>query len=141
MTQGDSTRGASRKRPGLVTVAVVVMYAGGLAQIALGILTLFIRYVPDAPTGDIGLLVTLFGAGMILFGLFVIALASGVARGSRAARVSATVIMLLALALAVTDLVIVGDGDWSGVAVQIVSSAVVILPLWTGPGRRYFAPR
>jgi hypothetical protein len=124
-----------------VTFAVVVMYAGGLAQIALGILTLFVRYIPDAPTGGLGLLITLFGAGMILFGLFVIALASAVARGSRAGRVSATVVLLLALALALTDLVVVGDGDWSGVAVQLVASAAVILPLWTEPGRRYFAPR
>ena len=135
------TQSASRHRPGFVTVAVVVMYLGGIAQIALGILTLFIRYIPDAPTGDIGLLVSLFGAGMILFGLFVIALASGVARGSRAARVSATVVLLLAFALAIADLIVAGDGDWSGVAVQLVSSAAVIVPLWTGAGRRYFAPR
>ena len=135
------TQSASRDRPGFVTVAVVVMYLGGIAQIALGILTLFIRYIPDAPTGDVGLLVSLFGAGMILFGLFVIALASGVARGSRAARVSATVVLLLALALAIADLIVAGDGDWSGVAVQLVLSAAVILPLWTGAGRRYFAPR
>ncbi|KJC63296.1 membrane protein [Agreia bicolorata] len=117
------------------------MYLGGVAQIALGILTLFIRYIPDAPTGDIGLLVSLFGAGMILFGLFVIALASGVARGSHASRVSATVVLLLTLVLALVDLVVAGDGDWSGVAVQLVSSTAVILPLWTGAGRRYFAPR
>jgi len=135
------TQSASPVRPGLVTLAVVVMYLGGIAQIALGILTLFIRYIPDAPTGDLGLLVSLFGAGMILFGLFVIALASGVARGSRASRVSATAVLLLALVLAIVDLVVVGDGDWSGVAVQVVSSAAVILPLWTGAGRRYFAPR
>jgi heme A synthase len=135
------TQSASRARPGIVTFAVVVMYAGGVAQIALGILTLFVRYVPDAPTGELGLLVTLFGAGMILFGLFVIALASGVGRGSRAARLAASVVMILALALAVTALVVVGDGDWSGVAVQLVASAAVIVPVWMPPGRRYFTPR
>ncbi len=130
---------AGAKRPGPVTIAVVLMYIGGIAQIALGILAIFLRYTPEASAGAAALTVTLLGAAMILFGLFVIALASGVARASRAARTGATAVMLLGVALAVVDLVVAGDGDWSGVAVTSVVAVAVILPLWAGPGRRYFA--
>jgi hypothetical protein len=138
---GDMTQSASTARPGFVTFAVVLMYIGGIAQIALGILAIFLRYTPEASEGGTALVVTLFGAAMILFGLFVIALASGVARGSRASRLGATVVMLLGVLLALLDLLVAGDGDWSGLAVQVVASAAVILPLWTGAGQRYFAAR
>lgn len=129
------------RRPGLVTWAVVLMYIGGITQIGLGIVTVFLRYAPDVAAEGIALGVTLVGAGIILFGLFVIALASGVARGSRASRLGATVVILLGLALAITALVVADDGDWSGVTIQLVLVAAVILPLWVGPGRRYFAVR
>ncbi|MFB2581373.1 hypothetical protein ACEXQD_08980 [Herbiconiux sp. P15] len=133
------TQRAVRARPGSVTFAVVLVYIAGVAQIALGILAIFLRYTPEASEGETALAVTLLGAAMVLFGLFVIALASGVARGSRVSRTVVTVLMLLAVALAVVDLVVAADGDWSGLAVQLVVSALVILPLWLGAGRRYFA--
>ncbi|WP_240694933.1 hypothetical protein [Cryobacterium sp. SO1] len=129
------------RRPGLVTGAVVLMYIGGITQIGLGIVTVFLRYAPDVAAEGIALGVTLVGAGIILFGLFVIALASGVARGSRASRLGATVVILLGLALAITAMVVADDGDWSGVTIQLVLVAAVILPLWVGPGRPYFAVR
>ena len=130
-----------RPRPRWVTFSVVLMYVGGIVQITLGILTIFLRYVPDAAADGITLAVTLVGAGIILFGLFVIALASGVARGSRASRLATTVLMLLGLTLAVVDLIVTGDGDWSGVAIQLGLSAAVLIPLWLGTGRGYFAAR
>lgn len=133
-------RRGERSRPGLVTVAVVLMYIGGIAQIALGILAIFLRYTPEAQRDGIALAVTLLGAAMILFGLFVVALASGVARASRASRIGATVVMLLGVVVALLDLLVAGDGDWSGIAVQLVLSAAVIVPLWVGAGRRYFTP-
>jgi heme A synthase len=128
-------------RPGWVTLAVVLMYIGGILQIGLGILALFLRYDPDVEADGIAFAVTLVGTAIILFGLFVVALASGVARGSRAARVSATVLILLGWALSVVDLVIAADGDWTGVLLQTVLVAAVALPLWAGGGRRYFARR
>ncbi|WP_368496292.1 hypothetical protein [Herbiconiux sp. A18JL235] len=136
MTQTPSLR---RTRPGLVTLAVVLMYIGGIAQIALGILAIFLRYAPEASEGDTALVVTLLGVAMILFGLFVVSLASGVARASRMSRLVASILLVLAVLVAVLDLVVAGDGDWSGLAVQLVVSAAVVVPLWVGPGRRYFA--
>ena len=136
MTQTPSLR---RTRPGLVTFAVVLMYIGGIAQIALGVLAIFLRYAPEASEGDTALVVTLLGVAMILFGLFVVSLASGVARASRMSRLVASILLVLAVLVAVLDLVVAGDGDWSGLALQLVVSAVVVVPLWVGPGRRYFA--
>lgn len=126
-------------RPGGVTFAVVLMYIGGILQITVGILTIFLRYVPDVAADGIASAVTLIGAGIILFGLFVVSLASGVARGSRAARLAATIVILLGLVLTGVDLVVAADGDWTGVTLQLVLLAAVILPLWVGRGRRYFA--
>ncbi|MEO3941544.1 hypothetical protein V3C41_10750 [Paenarthrobacter nicotinovorans] len=133
--------GESRKRPGVVTFSVVLMYIGGIAQILLGILTIFLRYTPEAQSGGIALPITLLGAGMVLFGLLVIGLASGVARGSNAARRGATAVMLLGLVFAVLDLVIAADGDWSAVISQGIASVAVLVPLWVGRGRIYFEAR
>ncbi|WP_237715817.1 hypothetical protein [Arthrobacter sp. M2012083] len=135
------TTGESPKRPGVVTFSVVLMYIGGIAQIILGILTIFLRYTPEAQSGGIALPITLFGAGMVLFGLLVIGLASGVARGSEAARRGATAVMLLGLAFAVLDLIIASDGDWSAVISQSIATVAVVIPLWVGRGRRYFETR
>ena len=135
------TKGESPKRPGAVTFSVVLMYIGGIAQILLGILTIFLRYTPEAQSGGIALPITLLGAGMILFGLLVIGLASGVARGSEAARRGATTVMLLGLAFAVVDLIVAVDGDWSAVIVQSIATVAVVVPQWVGRGRRYFETR
>ncbi|NWL12508.1 hypothetical protein DM793_14650 [Paenarthrobacter nitroguajacolicus] len=117
------------------------MYIGGIAQIILGILTIFLRYTPEAQSGGIALPITLLGAGLILFGLLVIGLASGVARGSEAARRGATAVMLLGLAFAVVDLIVAADGDWSAVIVQSIATVAVVVPQWVGRGRRYFEAR
>lgn len=130
--------GERSQRPGTVTFAVVLMYMAGIIQILLGILTIFLRYTPDAQSQGVTLPITLLGAGMVLFGLLVIGLASGVARGSSAARQGATAVMLLGLAFAVLDLLVAADGDWSAVISQSIASIAVVVPLWTGRGRRYF---
>jgi len=135
------TTGESPKRPGVVTFSVVLMYIGGIAQIVLGVLTIFLRYAPEAQSSGITFPITMLGAGMVLFGLLVIGLASGVARGSEAARRGATAVMLLGLAFAVLDLIIAADGDWSAVISQSIATVAVVIPLWTGRGSRYFASR
>ncbi|TAJ49224.1 MAG: hypothetical protein EPO52_04565 [Herbiconiux sp.] len=123
----------------MVTFVVVLIYIAGIADIVLGVLTIFLRYLPETAADGIRLPVTLLGVGMVLFGLLLVALASGVARGSRAARTGATVVLLAGLALDVADLVIAADGDWSGVITQLIVCALVIIPLWVGSARRYFA--
>lgn len=122
-----------------MSFAVAVMFIGGIAQVALGILTIFLRYAQSVVDEGITLPVTLLGAGMILLGLFVIGLASGVARASRVSRLSATVVLLLGLLLMLVELAVSADGDWSGVLVQGAAAAAVVIPLWSRAGRRYFA--
>ncbi len=131
----------SARRPGIVTFAVVVLYVAGIAEIALGVLTIFLRYTPEAQAAGSTTPTTLLGAGMILFGLLVIGVASGVARGSRLARIGATVAIGLGLLVAIADLLVASDGDWSGVIVQALASAAVIPPLWSPPAARFFAKR
>jgi hypothetical protein len=128
-----------RVRPGWVTTAVVLLYIGAILQITVGILAIFLRYAPDAD--EVAFAITLIGAGIILFGLFMIGLASGVARGSRPARLATSAVILLVFALSLVDLFVAADGDWTGVTIQLVLMLAVLLPLWVGAGRRYFAPR
>ena len=135
------TTGERPKRPGAVTFSVVLMYIGGIAQILLGVLTIFLRYTPEAQSGGVALPVTLLGAGMVLFGLLVIGLGSGVARGSSAARSGGTAVMFLGLAFAVVDLLVAADGDWSAVISQSIATVLVVVLLWVGRGRRYFDSR
>ena len=57
---------------------MVLVYLSGLASVAIGILILLSRY--QVERAEV-LPVSLLGAGVILFGLLTIAVASGVARG------------------------------------------------------------
>ncbi|RFA12488.1 hypothetical protein B7R22_15315 [Subtercola boreus] len=133
--------GTRMRRPGVVTLVVVLTYVAGLFDVLLGILAIFARYLPDVIDDGEGirLVVTLVGAATLLFGLLTIALASGIARGDRVARWCVTGLLLLSFVLtAVYFIAHTGQGP-VGMIVQAVISAVVILPLWIGRGGRYFA--
>lgn len=73
----NATPDAAR-RPVIVSVAVAFVYLTGLLSILLGILVLLSRY-DQSSSGDI-LAVSLVGAAIILIGLLIIGIASGVAR-------------------------------------------------------------
>ncbi len=135
------TVSGSARRPGIVTFAVVVLYVAGIAEITLGVFTIFLRYTAEAQAAGSTTPTTLLGAGMIIFGLLVIGLASGVARGSRFARIGASVVIGLGLLVAIAELLVAADGDWSGVIVETLASAAVIPPLWSPPAARFFAKR
>jgi hypothetical protein len=124
------------KRPVTVTLVVIVLYALGVAQILLGIVGLFDRYESGVIGTGLAAATTIVAAGLILFGLFVIALASGVARGSRLSRTIVTVV--LALSIALDALTVIGS---SRVPVETVVEASVmalaILALWVPPASRY----
>ncbi|MCG7416816.1 MULTISPECIES: hypothetical protein [Microbacterium] len=123
------------RRPLPVTVAVVLVYVGGLANTALGVLVLLARYEVDAT--DV-LAVSLVGAATILLGLLTVAGGSSLARGSRLARNLLTayltlLVVLQILAVALTEL----DPT---IAVALLAAVVVIAAVWIPPAaRRYFA--
>ncbi|MFE5408592.1 hypothetical protein [Microbacterium sp. NPDC056569] len=124
----------ARRRPVVVTISVVLVYVSAFAAVLLGILVLLSRY--EAPRSDV-LPVSLLGAGIILFGLLLVAVASGIARGSRLSRLLATgylaiLIVLNAVTIATTD-----GWDWS-TAVQLAIEVLILVALWFPPGSRHF---
>jgi hypothetical protein len=128
----------AKSRPGTVTIAVVLLYLGGIAQMVAGTLTIFIRYTANASGGWVAETVTLLGAAIILFGLLVIALASGVARGSWSARLTCTIILLLGAIVTLASVSVSDGQDNVSAAVRVATAIAVILLLWLGAARRYF---
>ncbi len=123
-------------RPVPVTIAVVLVYLGGLASALFGILFLLARYAVEA--GDV-VDVSLVGVGIILSGLLSVAAASGLGRGSGLSRVFVTVLGAALIALQLWGLVI--DHHWSTWAVmQIVLYGAVIAVLWLPSAGRFFRP-
>ena len=121
-------------QPILVRVAVVLVYLSGLASVAIGILVLLSRYrVEPAEV----LPVSLLGAGIILFGLFTIAVASGVARGRRLARLLLTIYLAVQFVLHFVTIVTADTWDWTSAA-EMAIYVFVAAAVWTPPGSRYF---
>ncbi len=121
----------------LVTIAVVLVYVSAFANVGLGILVLLSRY--DVEESDV-LPVSLLGAGIILFGLLMVAIASALARGSTLARLLLTLYVGLLVALQVVT--IVTSDTWDAVAlIQLLVQIGVVVMLWVPPGSRYFSAR
>lgn len=130
---GTATPDAAR-RPVIVSVAVAFVYLTGLLSILLGILVLLSRYTQSS-SGDV-LVVSLIGAAIILVGLLIIGIASGVARGSRLSRIALTVYLAIqvplhALAIATADF------DWIA-AIQLALEIFTLAVLWLPPTNRFF---
>lgn len=122
-----STR--SRATTVVLTVSIVLVYLSALSSVALGILVLLSRYrVPE----ELVLAVTLVGAAIILLGLLMIAIASGLSRGSRFARLLITGYFGILVVLNVISIV---TADWDAFSVvQMIVQALVIAALWVPPG-------
>lgn len=123
-----------RGQPLVVTIAVVLVYVSGLLSTLVGVLVLLSRYqVPD----DDVLAVSLLGAGIILLGLLTIAVASALTRGSRLARLSLSVYLVVQVGLQIVTIITTDDWDWTEIA-QIVIEVLVLLAVWAPPGSRHF---
>jgi holin-like protein len=121
-------------QPVLVRIAVVLIYLSGFASVAIGILVLLSRYrVPEEEV----LAVSLLGAGVILFGLLTLAVASGVARGRRLARWLLTAYLAVQFVQHVFTIVRADTWDWTSIAV-IALYAFIAVAVWTPPGSLYF---
>lgn len=123
------------RRPVVVTATVVLVYVSALAAVVVGVLVLLSRY--DVQRAAV-LPTSLLGAAVILFGLLLIAMASGLARGSALSRVLATVYLGILALLHVATIVTTDGWDWSAI-VQLVLAALMVAAMWTPPGSRYFA--
>jgi hypothetical protein len=121
-------------QPILVRVAVVLVYLSGFASVAIGILVLLSRYRVDRSEV---LPVSLLGAGVILFGLLTIAVASGVARGRRLARLILTIYLGVQFVLHIVTIATADTWDWTSAAEMAIYGFIAVA-VWTPPGSRYF---
>lgn len=135
--RGAVTETRQRRRPLVVTLAVVRVTVSGLLSALLGILILLSRY--EVAAEDV-LTVSLVGAGIILFGLLTIAVAAGIGRGSRLSRLLVTIYATLELVLYVVAIVMSDAWDWSSI-VDIALDLALLVVLWAPPGSRYFVSR
>ena len=121
-------------QPVTVRIAVVLVYLSGLLSVAIGILVLLSRYQVERaevlPT-------SLLGAAVILFGLLTIAIASGVARGRRLARLLLTIYLAVQFVLHIVTIVSTDTWEWTSM-VEMAAYAFIAIALWTPPGSRYF---
>jgi hypothetical protein len=125
--------------PAAVVVVVILVYVSGVLDVLGGIVTILTRYAPEieADSRD-QLLVTLVGAGGILIGLFTCALASGLFRGRRSARLIVTIALGISFVVAIVDLIT----DPVNLVVKIgdpVLTALIASALWFGGASRHFA--
>jgi len=121
-------------QPILVRVAVVLVYLSGFASVAIGILILLSRY--QVERSEV-LPVSLLGAAVILFGLLTIAVASGVARGRRFARLLVSIYLVVQFVLHSVTIVSADIWDWTSLA-EMAAYVLIAVALWTPPGSRYF---
>jgi hypothetical protein len=121
-------------QPILVRIAVVLVYLSGFASVAIGILVLLSRY--RVAVAEV-LPVSLLGAGIILFGLLTIAVASGVARGRRLARLILTIYLAVQFVLHIVTIVSADTWDWTSMA-EMAAYVFIAVAVWTPPGSRYF---
>ena len=122
------------RQPILVRVAVVLVYLSGLTSTAVGILILLSRY--QVEKAEV-LPVSLLGAGVILFGLLTIAVASGVARGRPGARLLLTAYLAVQFVLHIVTIVSTDSWDWVA-TINLLLSVFMGVALWAPPGSRYF---
>jgi hypothetical protein len=119
-------------------VAVVVLaYVVALLDIAAGLVLILLRYDAEVRATGNAFTITWWGAAMIIAGLFVIAVASGLTRARRDARVLATVGVGLSAFISVVDIALDPSDPWFQLAVLAVG-LFVILSLWTGRSGRFF---
>lgn len=116
-----------------VSLAVAFVYLTGLLGILVGILVLLSRY--EVPASEV-LPVSLIGAGIILLGLLIIGVASGVARGSRLSRIILTVFLAVQLPLQILAIVS-ADWDWITIA-QGAAGAFTLVVLWLPRTNAFF---
>lgn len=123
------------RRPGLLTAAVVIMYVAGFGNTAVGVAVLLSRY--DQTTPEDVLATSLIGSAMALFGLFMVAVAAGIGRGSGLSRVLATIYVAAQIVLHVVSFVSEHAWDW-GSAAALVLDVALLAVLWAPATSRYF---
>lgn len=126
------------RRPIELIVVIVLTYLSALGAVGLGIVVIFARYDEDVIADGVVAHITLLGAGLILLGLLIAAMAGGITRGDRTARSILTVLFGLQVLLHAWSLALNPDDLWGQVFPIAVALASIIV-LWTGRTARWFA--
>ena len=129
---------ATVARPPELTVVVVLTYISAIASIVLGVLLILARYAVPESDSTARTVVTIAGAVVVLVGFMIVSVASGIARGDRKARVLATALIGLAALVSLVSLVLNPDDLWAQLIGVLINGGVIVV-LWTGRVRRYFA--
>jgi hypothetical protein len=99
--------GAPTRRPGLVTLLVVLVVIGGIVSLLVGLVTILARNDANVSVtiegqgvnaGDTGSVALILGIGAIIVGLIYLLVARGLSDGSNVARIIVTVVSLLNIA-------------------------------------------
>ena len=86
---------------------------------------------------DLVVIVSLVGAGIILFGLLSVAAAAGLSRGSGLSRLFVTLLAAALIVLQAWTLALAREWSWWAAA-QIVVYLLVLIALWAPPAGRFF---
>ena len=129
---------ATVTRPPELTVVVVLTYISAIASIVVGVLLILARYTVPESDATARTVVTIAGAVVVLIGFMIVSVASGIARGDRKARVLATVLIGLAALVSLVSLVLNPDDLWTQLIGVLINGGVIVV-LWTGRVRRFFA--
>lgn len=127
---------AVTRPPVPVVIVVILVYVSGVLDFLGGIVTILLRYASDVESGGHQLIVTLLGVAAILLGLLTCAVASGLFRGRRSARLIVTIVLGISLAIAVAQLVT--DPTIPHV-LDVLITGLIVAVLWFGRAGRYFA--
>jgi hypothetical protein len=133
----DGTTGmTSSVRPPLPVILVIILsYVVAALDIAAGVIIILLRYADEVIEAGAETFFTYVGIVMILSGLLIIAVASGLSRGRKGARILTTIALSVSLALGIVS--IIDSPDWWKVA-ELALGAIVIAALWLGPSGRFF---
>lgn len=131
-----TTQSTPTRPPIPVIVVVVLVYLSGVLDIIGGIVAILLRYASEVESGGHQLIVTLLGAAAILLGLLTFAVASGLFRGRRSARLIVTIVLGVSLVISLVQLV---TEPTIAHVLDVLITGLIIAVLWFGAAGRYFA--
>jgi hypothetical protein len=132
-----SAKSARLSRPAELTVVVVLTYISAIVAIVFGVLLILARYGIPLSDGGVRGFVTIAGAVVVLVGFLLIAVASGIARGDKSARIISTVLLSLSAAVSIISVVTEPTDLWSQLVNAVIAAAAIAV-MWTGRAARYF---
>ncbi len=134
-----ASTGAPARRPGLVTLLVVLVVLGGILSVIGGIALIFFKDNPDVvvETGSSG--VGLWaGLGTIIVGLIYLAVAKGLSNGNGFSRLIVAIVSLVSIIggfwVGITQ---VGNGALSGWS-SVFWAVIILLILYSPKANAFF---